>query len=64
MELNRRDFLKLSGAGIGATAALGFLPLWNRDSCPQGVSAKEAGERDNDRLLLLLCRLRSNSNGI
>ena len=26
MKLNRRDFLKLSGAGIGATVALAFLP--------------------------------------
>ena len=26
MELNRRDFLKLSGAGAGAALALGFLP--------------------------------------
>lgn len=26
MKLNRRDFLKLSGAGIGATITLGFLP--------------------------------------
>jgi len=26
VELNRRDFLKLSGAGIGAIVALGFLP--------------------------------------
>ncbi len=26
MELNRRDFLKLSGAGVGAAVTLGFLP--------------------------------------
>jgi formate dehydrogenase major subunit len=26
LELNRKDFLKLSGAGIGATVALGFIP--------------------------------------
>ena len=26
MELNRRDFLKLSGTGLGAAVALSFLP--------------------------------------
>ena len=41
MELNRRDFLKLSGAGIGATAALGFLPPGTVIAAPREFPLKK-----------------------
>lgn len=41
MELNRRDFLKLSGAGIGATVALGFLPDGTVAAAPREFHLKK-----------------------
>jgi len=40
VELSRRDFLKLSGAGVGAAAALGFLPGGIAMAAPQQIPLK------------------------
>jgi len=41
VEINRRNFLKLSGAGIGATVALGFLPGGTVVAAPREFSLKK-----------------------
>lgn len=41
MELNRRDFLKLSSAGIGAAVALGFLPDGTAVAAPREFPLKK-----------------------
>ncbi len=41
MELNRREFLKLSGAGIGSAVALGFLNSKNAYAAPREFTLKK-----------------------
>ncbi len=41
MELNRRDFLKLSGAGAGATVLLGMLPKETQAKVPRQIPLKK-----------------------
>ena len=47
MKLNRRDFLKLSGAGIGTTVALGFLPGGAAVAAPPDFPLKKKVKETN-----------------
>jgi len=47
VELNRRDFLRLSGAGIGATVALGFLPDGTVIAAPREFPLKKKVRETN-----------------
>ena len=47
MELNRRDFLKLSASGLGATVAFGLLPDRTAMAAPREFPLKKRGRETN-----------------